>query len=86
MLQPYQAYLKLHNSKIKSTVEKVYREKLQAVRKGDKLPSRLEIMVDIAKESLVNESEKVKEEVEQYRLHGEVDDDVDDKEQARKRY
>ena len=56
------------------------------MRKGEKLPNRLETMVEVAKEALENETEKVKEEVEQYRLHGEIDDDVDDKELTRKRY
>lgn len=56
------------------------------MRKGEKLPTRLEIMVEVAKETLEKESEKVKEEVEHYRMYRELDEDGDDKETARKRY
>ena len=86
VLQPYQAYLKLYNDKLRTTVEKRYQAKLREVRQGDKLPNRLGVIVEVAKENLEKEPAAVKAEVEHYRLYRAVDEETDDKEKARKRY
>lgn len=85
-LQPYQAYIKLHNAKIKPDVEAKYQEKLRDHREGDKVPARLGVLIEEAKLKLEKETPEVKAEVEQFILHGDGDDATADKESSRKRY
>ena len=84
-LQPYQAYLKLYNDKLKPTVDAIYQEKLLAMQKGDKPPDRFKILIHEAQAALSNESPAVKAEVEKYRLRDDDDDADDDKEAMRRR-
>ena len=85
-LQPYQAYLKLHNTKIKPDVEAKYQEKLRNVRKGEKVPGRFGVLIEEAKLKLENETPEVKAEVERFILLGDQDDQLCDKAKSRKRY
>ena len=77
--------MKLYKAKMRSTVLERYNEQLRAVRSGEKLPDRLTISREVVHEFLEQESPEVRAEVEHYRLHGEVDDDLDEKEKGRHR-
>ena len=76
--------MKLYKDKLWPTVWERYQEQLSEMRKGSKPPDRLTILIDTAMEFLENESKEVKAEVEQYRLHGEVDESLTEKERMRR--
>ena len=75
--------MKLYKTKLRPTIRERYNKQLSAIRKGDKPPDRLSVAIETAVEFLETESEKVKAEVEQFQLNGDLDEGLDDKEKAR---
>ena len=77
--------MKLYKDKLRPTVRERYQQQLQAVREGTKPPDRLTILIDTAMEFLEAETPEVKAEIEQFRLHGDTDESLDEKEKARRK-